>query len=802
MEPQILDLLRWQRVAARLNALALARPALAAQCAAIRAPVETIARAHRDALLTLDGDPLAAERLAAIAVASAAPAVALLRRVQAAMRGAGKLPDAHAPSLIQLGELALLGVAAARVAPSKLAAYYGAAIHGLALQATPAALLARLEPHGASDDALADLVARLMPESTLHGTAERMQLERLIHDPNELGRWRCLARMFEALHLTVRPSSVAGDELASVISEAVDLSRWSPARADGIASVRERDGAIVLEGALGAAGAQWNEATAVILGASVEAGPRGPRVVTTRATAVVPGDGELEATFDASIDWAGYATQETVAQAQAVRHAVRRQLEIVGKLPCVADPALAHRIPPVPPLGETTDAPPRTPSNQRPVEGPSEPPDPDERGPERLGFVVFRPRVLGPEERRVAREAADAALSRLAIALGAEPEVVELPWAEDPLAVLARPPRDVDDPLAAGLLDELERAAARTPGRERAIWIALVPDTAGALSIGQPGEAALGIAVASPRGAPAAVLAILRGDPPAQVAPAALAMRMVADRPPARRLPTTRGPAPRLRLVGAVRDRAVRLLDVPRLDDDRGAGAGAPHASGLCAVCLDARGDELSRAPVGTQRTGAGFGFVALVAVTDDTEVVELRRDDEVALRVARPAAPLALEVDAAEVEDERLWLQWRLEAGTARAALLEVATVTKAAPLWVPFARVSACAARDLVPTWRLATPVQLRLVATDGWHAAASEVTVDAPVQYGPCVIRRIGASTLWAELPDDAAAPAWEAPAGSTPRGRAIELSPEAAGRVTLRANGIADAIEVEARGHRRP
>src|SRR5439155_8831816 len=79
----------------------------------------------------------------------------------------------------------------------------------------------------------------------------------------------------------------------------------------------------------------------------------------------------------------------------------------------------------------------------------------------------------------------------------------------------------------------------------------------------------------------------------------------------------TRESAARLRIIGAIENQKVRLIDVPRLDKDRAAGPGAPVPLGLTAVCCDADGRELGQTPVRGYRQ-SNAAFVALVPITDD----------------------------------------------------------------------------------------------------------------------------------------------------------------------------------------
>jgi hypothetical protein len=213
--------------------------------------------------------------------------------------------------------------------------------------------------------------------------------------------------------------------------------------------------------------------------------------------------------------------------------------------------------------------------------------------------VVIRPYVLvDGEATRVDADLAHETASRITRMFGAGAQVIELPWVEDELAVLAGSLGRADDPRTTLLLEAIDRAAARTPGRENALWIALVPDGADhqpPLGVVVPGQAALAVAVVSPGGAVPTFARMLQhwaDDPPPTTA-FLLEKRAI----PAFASMTTnvRGPATRLRIVGDLVDRSVRLVDLPRIDTMRAAGPGAPIETGLTALCLDARGREIPR---------------------------------------------------------------------------------------------------------------------------------------------------------------------------------------------------------------
>jgi hypothetical protein len=450
-----------------------------------------------------------------------------------------------------------------------------------------------------------------------------------------------------------------------------------------------------------------------------------------------------------------------------------------------------------------------------------------------LTFVVFRPRVLAPD-RVVELEAARRTLDSAAARLGGRADVVELPWIEDALAVTAVRPSGADDPRVAILLEQLERAAMRTPGYEHAIWIALVPDRADNLSPGadlaepwapfavsQPAEAALAVAVASPAGVLAtladvaqtiiassraarellAVAALRRAPDAAGVAPEARATLVeraptaYAAATPAPRiavlLAAGRGNAPRLRIIGVLGARGIRLVDTPRLDPDRSAGPGAPEPTSLTAVCLDGAGRERARTPIRAHRTGDGAAFGALVAVTDDIIAVELRLDDRVALRVEHPSAAPKLAADpTGHLESHaRFALDWRLASGSAREVVVEIAA---SQDVWVPIAELCGCSERDVLPLWRLGPgDLRARIVATDGWNVDTAEISSDAAwlgAQRGPFVLRRVGDSQLWADVADEATL-AWTLPAGiPPPEARMLALPPRTTGEVALRIDGF--------------
>jgi hypothetical protein len=890
--PPILDHVRWQALSARLDDLAAARADLAAACAAIRMPIDTLDRLWRDALPALAGDVLAVERLAAL-IAAAVPAAALVKTAHRAAEVARRteLSEEHQPGLLRIGELAVLAIAAARVAPSGLVPMYAATIHGLALQAAPAEILAHLEPYGSPRDTLGDLVTRLVPPRIANRSADRWVLERFIYNRFELGRWHCLALAFDALGFAGETPGGQPD---------TDLAAWSPTTADGIAHVAiTGTGTVAISGAF-----TWTASDRpVVLGATATLDADGvPTVAVNTGTVTALDKSQIAATFAQPVEWVGYALQSGVDRARALRERIRKRIVQIAGQPCVADDQLPTLISDVPPLTALREAPPRRIDNSvvgaptvsarlKPAaivagktvtlawqsdgtevqitapdgsvitapaagtrtfmlatpgtavflvvarkgalasparavaitvtaaettgDGGEQPGDGDDGtgdGDRFMTFVVFRPHVLDEEGEatQVGFEQAQSAVVRAAELLGAQPDLVELPWAEDGLAVIASSPHGCDDLRVTRLFEELDRAAARTPNREHAIWLALLPsDDPGRIPVAfQPAQAVLGIArlaetalavvVANPSGVASAIANLARslsgGTGVVKLTPAIAHRALVSSSGSAAGCSEARGSAARLRIIGAIDNQTVRLIDAPRLDDLRAAGPGAPVPLGLTAVCCDAHGRELGQTPIHGYRS-SNAAFVALVPISDDVARIELRFGDRTAMRIERPSSPPQLGPVESQIDAGRMSIRWRLAAGSALEAVLEAAEVESSD--WVPITALRACRESNLAPTWRIPPNVVLRVVATDGWNVAVSPEPIFVPenVQSGPFVIRRASDRLLWAELPEgeQPGPPIWHVPPGAVAEDRIVTLPPASQGEVELGVDGIAEIID---------
>ena len=208
--------------------------------------------------------------------------------------------------------------------------------------------------------------------------------------------------------------------------------------------------------------------------------------------------------------------------------------------------------------------------------------------------------------------------------------------------MLSSAPATSDDPRVGGLLEALARSAARTPGREGALWIAIVPGS-GPLAVASTADAALGIGVATLAGLGLCVAELL-GAPASRPAttwsPKYLAARSgtapsyhAVDRTAL--IARVRAPATRLRVIGRVTDTQLDLLEPPR-EEERAAGPGAPEDTGVIAVTVDRSGNELGRVRIRGHHATRPMSFAALIPISPEVERVEFRRGHLVMARAER----------------------------------------------------------------------------------------------------------------------------------------------------------------------
>jgi hypothetical protein len=850
----------WDHLDARLRDAVARNPSIAPLTEAIRAPVRTLDLLWRDAVPALRGDPLAAERLSVTLQAASADA-ALIAVAAAALASAPSNAADHKTGLVHLRALAIVIAAAFRTQPRAQAFFSMAVIGGLALRCGPAELLARLEPYGASAESYDNLVRLSVPPIVAAGVASRVHLRGHARDPVELARWRCIFEVLEHFEGQPSPDSeepVEGDPSpgdgpipvpratrpssrraaarraaaqppvaqppappsAAAAAAAAASGSTEIAHADGIEEVRvAEDGKVEILGSF----------RLLLTGQPPRLDPTRHAVVGVTASQQVLFGSEIEAElerirvrFSSEVAWVGFVDRSRVKRANALRTSVRGVLSAVSDIPCTSrEPRLDPQalLPDFPQeLWPIAEAPPRTPSNQVPATTPTAP-DEDDLGQRRDRITIVAVRVAaveGPEP------PSPAELVRLVQTvgqrLGIGIDIVTLPWIEDTAAVVSSPPRGDDDPRVAGVLEALARAAARTRGREAALWIAIVPGDA-PVAVASRADAAAGIGVATSAGLHCCIARLLQPVQP--VASQPMPTHMAAGRftlpacsalersPSAERV---RPSTSRLRLVGRIAGASLELLEPPR-EEHRAAGSGAPEDIGLVAVALDHSGAELVRAPIRGHRTSGPAAFAALIPVSPEVDVVELRLGHVALSRIERtPRKPTPAQLTL-DMEADAVVATWTTPQSARPVALVvEVARGDGDGPNdWVPIAELHACANRALLPLWRIPRVSRIRLVACDGWNATAGAAAfVPQPARFGPVAIRRVNERMLWAELPDEVDG-AWSVTVDHTEHGRRLDLASSAGGEVRLSAGELGqegstllvDFLQLERRDvYRRP
>jgi hypothetical protein len=507
----------------------------------------------------------------------------------------------------------------------------------------------------------------------------------------------------------------------------------------------------------------------------------------------------------ADVLWVGFVQRDRIKDANTVRDKVRKILAQLETSPCTAGE------PTFPTAGLLPDysadawpiaeAPPRVAGNQLPPSvaalAPSEPTTADATGRERIPIVALQVATIRPHEPAPApedlskyqppsQEELAKYLQAIGHRVGAAFEVVTLPWVEDAGAVISSAPAGDDDPRVGGLLEMLARTSARTLGRENALWIAVLAgdDDVGVASTA---DAARGIGVASRAGLARCITAMLDD-------------RDADKTTKARSRPRASAKAKRLRLIGRLAGNALELLEPPR-EELRSAGRGAPEDSGVVAVALDRAGAELSRTKIRGHRSTLPSTFAALIPISPEVDVVELRRGHLVLTRVERATdepTPARLTLGTS---DGRATATWTMPT-TARPISLTVEISDRSeGDDWVPFTTVHGCAEQGTLPLWRSSGAQRVRLVACDGWAAIPSEPEkIPEGVLFGPLVIRRVNERTLWAELPSSTRGKVdWFTLVRHTRDGRRLDLTTTTGGEVRLKVDqlSLVDTIDLEHR-----
>ena len=385
---------------------------------------------------------------------------------------------------------------------------------------------------------------------------------------------------------------------------------------------------------------------------------------------------------------------------------------------------------------------------------PDGPPE-DERGfgpldlvkPQARRIVLVRPAIFGDELRRVTAGEARVAIVAAERAAGAVVQPCEPVWIEDEDLIFEGDAGEPDAPATLAILERLGALAARHPGLESALWVALVP------SRGDRGAAAAGPADA------ASMVAVCTLDQ--------LGAVLAAPAPSV--LPATT----RLRVIGTL-EHDGSFQGEPSLVEERSAGPGSKVDTGLEASVLDGRGNVQSQTPVRMIRSGLPARLVALVPVGPDSIAVELVSEGDSATTIRRALRLRALEREAEELLPvEPVVARFRRPQGTpgiehvkwdGATLRWEIAEARRPrCSLWIEIRRqgvwfrafgLSECQTAIKLPLHRLG-PGQpgdrVRIVAADGWHQVARP-SGGLPLPEIPTVrvVARIaGGGRFWADV-----------------------------------------------------
>ena len=416
----------------------------------------------------------------------------------------------------------------------------------------------------------------------------------------------------------------------------------------------------------------------------------------------------------------------------------------------------------------------------------------------RAEIILVRPAIVpratksadSPIDPPIALDSAHALVIAAAESSGITATVVDLPWADDALAVLAGRPEGDSDPMLFRVLEALSRRALTTPRCEHAIWLALLPElerTPAGLrvamvtasvpfaSIGRwaPANAARAVAVATPSG----LLRLFAGLFPIDAKP---------DQPIA--------VGPRLAILGTLDDDDL-VIDSVRVDE-RGAGPGAPTATLLHAVTLDIEGRELDQVPLRALTASRPAAISVLVPVSASVGSIEIRDDRGMVHKVIRRVpGELTVWVDAVEGTRPRAFTWgWRHTRNAQPTATL----VIRSNGVETPVLEVDPCVTNLDLPLWRFASAEHLLLHATDGWNTAEKSVTAEPFINAAPVVLRRLSDGRFFADAPAEGSV-TWRLDGTQRKEHtRTLELGPQEDGMLELivRHNGatVRDVLRI--------
>jgi hypothetical protein len=349
-------------------------------------------------------------------------------------------------------------------------------------------------------------------------------------------------------------------------------------------------------------------------------------------------------------------------------------------------------------------------------------------------------------------ESAHALLIAAGASAGLTVTVVDLPWADDDLAVLVERPAGDTDPALVRVLEALTRRALLTPRFEGATWLALLPDPRDPDDGDGDGDGDGGPVIKLAALAPSELPSIARALPAAAARAVAVAttgglVRLLGGiyAPDGKQIePVAQGP--RLAILGEL-DRNELTIDDVRADE-RGAGPGAPVATRLVAVTIDTRGRELDRIAIGVLTESRPALLAALVPISSTVAAVELRDDQGVVRKVIRrTAGEIELSVEPlTETAPRELHWTWN----HTQNARPRVSLLLRNGALETPVFSIDPCESQTDLPLSRFTSADALVLYATDGWNPI--EKTIDGATlgNGATAVLRRLSDGRYFADIP----------------------------------------------------